>query len=410
MRTRTRRELLSTLGAVAVAGSTGCTQVKRLGPLQSSQSADWPLLNYGPEGSRSLRTDQGPAPESPPEQQWTSAEAIAPPVIADGSMFVPRFEDEIAALDPVSGSTRWVSEVASSKSPAVRDETVYATTLENTLVAIDTENGERRWSVDLPELDGRSQVSGAPVVERGRVYVKSSTGDGKQAGVFVADGTTGDTVWTQRITKRSDEEGIVGGFNTIAVGDQFVVVSAGPRLVAYDRTTGERVWQRSVDTAGDRFSTSPTIADGSVYAATEQGSLLRLKLATGTVDWKESVPDETQPGVAASSLAVDGESVYLASQQVTDPPNETGIVRCFDREAGAQMWRTAVEGGCLAQPAITERTAYLGTVLGYLYALDTETGEIRWRTGESSNEVYGLPCVITETGLYTVDEGIQCWR
>jgi len=116
--------MLSTLGGLTAAGSTGCIQVTRLSPPQSGASDDWPLLNYGQKGSRSLRTNQGPAPESPPEHRWTSAEATATPVIADGAISVPQAEDEIAALDPVSGSTRWASEVATFKSPAVRNGTV----------------------------------------------------------------------------------------------------------------------------------------------------------------------------------------------------------------------------------------------------------------------------------------------
>lgn len=405
-----RRQVLRVLGGSAVVATAGCTRVARLNPLRSGPSTDWPLMNHDINGRRYLRTNQGPVPESPPDQRWKSAEVAYTPVIADETMFVHRVDNGIAALDPVSGTTRWVTEVELvANSPAVRNGTLYATTLEGVLLAVDAETGERRWSVDLPQLDGRAQFPGVPVADDGRVYLLQTAGKREQMEVFVADGATGDRVWRQRIEKTSDEEGVLGGFYTVAVGDGTAVVTAGPRLVAYDKTTGERKWERPVDTPGNLFSTSPTIADGSVYAAIGEGSLLRLALDTGAVEWRATVPDEIQRGLAPSSLAVDGECVYLASKQLTDPPIHRGTVRCFERETGAEIWKTVVEGTCRAQPAITERTAYLATLAGYIYAIDTETGETRWRVGDST-EAYDVPCVITENAIYTTDHRVQCWR
>ena len=125
---------------------------------------------------------------------------------------------------------------------------------------------------------------------------------------------------------------------------------------------GAVAWLASVDAPA---STSPIIANGAVYAASEAGVVAAFSLDNGRPLWRYEAdsPIETTPAVA-------GDFVYAGTR--------AGRLIALDAASGAPRWSFQARNPIFASPAVYEGTVYLGAADGFLYALDAQTGALRW--------------------------------
>ena len=72
-----------------------------------------------------------------------------------------------------------------------------------------------------------------------------------------------------------------------------------------------------------------------------------------------------------SSPAVAGGVVYVGSLD--------NWLYALDAETGQEKWRFKTDGEVVSSPAIAGRVVYVGSNDGRLYALDVETGQEKWR-------------------------------
>jgi outer membrane protein assembly factor BamB len=72
---------------------------------------------------------------------------------------------------------------------------------------------------------------------------------------------------------------------------------------------------------------------------------------------------------------------------------EDGNAYAVDAETGRQIWKRATNGPVPATPAIVDGTLYFGSYDGKFYALDARTGALKWKVtteGERRFEAKGL--------------------
>ncbi|MCX5207245.1 PQQ-binding-like beta-propeller repeat protein [Streptomyces sp. NBC_00237] len=132
-------------------------------------------------------------------------------------------------------------------------------------------------------------------------------------------------------------------------------------------------------------ASSPTIAAGTAYVSSYNGSLYAVDVATGNKRWAFNPVDN---GGRPSSAAVSGNTVYVATEEK---------IYAVDARTGKQKWEfdnaTNSNGGeSLVRPTppvVRGSTVYIngGTLRGgELNALDAATGKKRWafRTGSLS--------------------------
>ncbi|MDG5819763.1 PQQ-binding-like beta-propeller repeat protein [Natronococcus sp. A-GB7] len=204
----------------------------------------------------------------------------------------------------------------------------------------------------------------------GTVYLRTG------AGVHALDDSEGSVAWTA--------EGL-GADGTPAVADDTVYVG-GEELTALDADSGEVRW--TADLEGGE-STSPTVADGTVYLVAD-GELLAVDAADGDVEWRrESVAlereaetgtpeiDDATVSFAAVPLAVANGSIYAAVGDGTGADGTAGFA-ALDAETGEtrwtywEQWRWDPHGYVMA----TADRVYTGSIAdGDTYpVLDAETG------------------------------------
>lgn len=149
--------------------------------------------------------------------------------------------------------------------------------------------------------------------------------------------------------------------------------------------------------AGGAYRASVAIADGTVYAANEDGNCYAVDAATG--ESRENWPVELGAPSEAPPTVADG-TVYIG--------NENGTLRALDADSGETQWRFDTEGAIRGAPVVHDGVVYATSMDAVVYAIDAETGaETRWEfdTGEATAddiELWGSPTVVTADGGVTV--------
>jgi outer membrane protein assembly factor BamB len=256
--------------------------------------------------------------------------------------------------------------------------------------------GPRRTGVydtqGVPELNGvkwQFKTGGAvwssPVVADGVVYFGSDDGY-----FYAVDVEAGQEKW--RIETGDD----VRSSPAIA-NDAVYFESFDGYLYAVNVESGEELWKYKMALEGgfimratyDDYLSSPAVVDGTVYFGTlnPKRPFCAVDARTGEEKWCRD-PSDTE--LVHSPPAVSGNTVYFGST--------FGMIYALDTETGQEKWRFEVSQSADYAPAIDEAgTLYFGSKDTYFYALDGQTGEEKWKTSLASPSwVTGSPIVAGE--------------
>jgi outer membrane protein assembly factor BamB len=157
---------------------------------------------------------------------------------------------------------------------------------------------------------------------------------------------TGDQIWTSP-----------------AIADGMVYFSSTDSyLYALDGQSGQLVWKF----AGGGPWSSPAVVDGVIYFGFSS-YLHALDSQTGRILWKF----KTEGYWTDSSPVVAGDVVYFGSGP---------YLYALDRRTGQELWSFQTEGATIdASPTVADGLVYFGSSSDYFYALDSQTGALKWR-------------------------------
>ena len=192
----------------------------------------------------------------------------------------------------------------------------------------------------------------------------------------------------------------------------------GP-IVALDATNGHLLWQHKqanllsgVATVGPLLQ--PTVQDGLVYVPTSYRDLSKvfsyyaelaaLDLATGQDRWRHEIaaPQDANTGVSTMPAAAHG-VVYLSSVTFETPvngqtPTLHGFVEALDSHTGSVRWSTTLTHSSSAPVVADGRVVVLSG--DKLVALDPNDGAVKWTfapPGGSFVDLHsGIPPITTD--------------
>ena len=158
------------------------------------------------------------------------------------------------------------------------------------------------------------------------------------------------------------------------------------RLMCFDAETGKPLWKHQYFTrytvsypAGPRAT--PVVDGDRVYFIGTQGDMFCMKVDDGTILWQKNFPKDFGTelpiwGMAASPL-VDGDKLITLVGG-----KEDGLVICFDKITGKEIWRAlnAMDAG-YCPPVIYEFGGRRQLIIWYptaIASLDPETGKVLW--------------------------------
>ncbi|HEX7886312.1 MAG TPA: PQQ-binding-like beta-propeller repeat protein [Phenylobacterium sp.] len=314
----------------------------------------------------------------------------APPVAADGKVFVMDAAARVVAVDAASGAQLWRTganpgdnkrdKLAFGGGMAYADGKLYVSSGYREVLQLDAKTGAVGWRTRTPE-----SIHGAPTVSGGRVYVISLDNT-----LLTFDTATGAPSWTYQALSESAR--ILSASSPAVSGDTLVAAFGSGELVALRASNGNDLWNEALSRASRTSALSeirdipgrPVIYQGDVFAVSHSGVFAATDLRTGQARW-------SLPVVGVSAPLPAGDVVYVVSK--------TGDVICASRESGQIYWirnlnegfKAKKKGGILGVGGQKQnRPIWSGPLLagdrllivgqtGHLVALNAKTGEIAKR-------------------------------
>jgi outer membrane protein assembly factor BamB len=234
------------------------------------------------------------------------------PTVANDNVYVVTQDNQMFALNPADGTTRWtgsgaveIAGIFGAASPAAAQGTVVAGFSSGELTAFRYENGETLWQDALARtsistvVTSLSDVDANPVIDSGRVY---AIGEGGR--MVAIELITGQRIW---------ELNIAGISTPWIAGDWAFVVTDADRLLCIQRATGHIRWMTQLPAfvkpkkkKGEVNWVGPILAGGRLIVANSIGQLVSVNAADGaiqsTVDTR--MPITRAPIVANNTLYV----------------------------------------------------------------------------------------------------------
>jgi outer membrane protein assembly factor BamB len=189
----------------------------------------------------------------------------------------------------------------------------------------------------------------SPVVAGGVVYIAVNDN------LYALNALTGSKIWNYTI---------VGSVAAVA-NDVVYIGSADHNVYALNASTGGKIWNY---TAVDVVS-SPTVADGVVYAGTQGpypfGNVFALNASTGLKIWSYETGGEVN-----SPPAVEDGIMYIGAYD--------GLLYALNSSTGIKIWDFTTGGMLPSSPAVANGKVYIGSYDHKVYAINASTGTQIW--------------------------------
>jgi outer membrane protein assembly factor BamB len=147
--------------------------------------------------------------------------------------------------------------------------------------------------------------------------------------------------------------------------------SADTYLYAIDKS-GKSLWKFKT---GGAIHCRPVVHNGIIYFTSRDQYLYAVNASTGKLKWKFQtgalLPHAWGWEYFLSSPAIADNKVYFGSAE--------GLIYAVDEASGKVVWTCKTNGRVRSTPTISDNTIYCGSYDGYMYALNSKTGEIKWK-------------------------------
>jgi outer membrane protein assembly factor BamB len=316
----------------------------------------WP--RYGYDAART-REFTGEANLHPPLRKgWTLGHnglLEFPPVIYGHTLYYMDDGATVKAVDTTNGHVDWQKSVgtlsAASPGLALKQKLLVVPTLsddshspgDGQIVALSMHNGHELWHKSIP-----SGTEASPLVFGNVVYVADQAGQ-----VFSLNVNNGHVNWTFHASSS-----VKGG--AALEGDNLYVDDYGGHVYDINARTGRQIWVASAD-GGDlgfssgTFYSTPAVAFGRVYVGNTSGFIYSFAASTGQLAWSFGT----------------GAYVY-ASAAVADVPG-------------------------------LGPTVYMGSYNGDFYALNAQSGKVRWVHQDAHRDAISGSATIVNNVVYYSD-------
>ena len=281
----------------------------------------------------------------------------------NGRLYVTTGFGRLHVLDAATGREIWEQEFDApvAGTPTVRGDFVYVSSRNSRAVAVRKDNGRLHW-----EQPG---APGGPVAAGGAGPAVTDTialfpfGSGEIVAVLR---NGGQRLWSTPIAGKrrgrayASVSDVTG--DPVVVGDTVYAGSLGGVVAALDLRSGEAKW------TAREGAMSPVWPTGdSVFLVSDQGQLVRLSAADGSLIWRVDMPFFTQERARRRLAVIPHYGPVLAGGRLYVGSGD-GALRAFDPASGALTATYELPGGAASNPIVVDRTLYIVSGRGQLHA------------------------------------------
>ena len=291
------------------------------------------------------------------------------PVLVAGVIYVGSKDGAVYALDPKNGEIKWRFQTGEGLVSGPQIITVPP----------DANLSEGISSI---KIKGKREVHATPVVENGTVFVGS-----KDYSFYAIDAVTGEKKWSFQAYGMIYDKAIVQNGLVFFVSDQGF-------LYAIDALTGQKQWAFQTLEGPDKFAkrppSEPILDNGIIYITNwpygavpqKKSFLYAIDAKSGKLKWTFSVVGND---IGAPTVA----SGHILFSTYSDETRDLSNFYAVDAISGKMKWEFQATTGNANTSAFTVLDMTLfGTTHG-MYAVDLETGTLRWsRVENESGRIY----------------------
>jgi outer membrane protein assembly factor BamB len=252
--------------------------------------------------------------------------------------------------------------------PIVAEGHIYVMDAESNITAFNAKSGEALWRVSLaPDADDPEKGAGGGIAyDGGKLYAASGFGF-----VKALDAKTGKELWKANLSVPITDSPTVNGGRVYAITQEnhLYVLAASDGRVLWDHTG-------IVESAGIMSGTSPAVAGEFVVAPYSSGELFALRVENGRVAWSDML---TRTGATTPLTAIND----IAGRPVIDRGmvfaiSHSGRMVAIDIRTGERVWTNNIAG--IQTPWVAGDYVFVVSVDAQLICLARKDGRIKWLT------------------------------
>ncbi len=271
----------------------------------------------------------------------------APPIVADGKVFVLDAQAGVSAFDARTGAPLWSRSLA----PAGGDAS-FMHSMSFGMMGSDT------------TIDPSKGFGGGIAYDNGNIFV--STGFGS---VFALSARDGKQVW-----KTDLQIPIVNA--PVANGGRVFVASQDNHFFALAQIDGRQLWdhQGIAENAGILKSTSAAVAGEYVIVPYSSGELFAIRVQNGRSAWSDMLT--RSGGVTALSELDDIAGRPVVDRDMVFAVSHSGVMAAINLSTGNRVWSRDVGG--IQTPWVAGDFLYVLTTDNQLLCLQRSDGRVKW--------------------------------
>lgn len=351
------------------------------------------------------------------------------PIVTDGIVFIGDWTGQVWALDAESGESLWNHDLETARvqaAVALDDQRVFVGAFDPRIVALDRDTGEELWTAPLDDHP-QAAIFGSPIHVDGVVVVGVGGFENMigvetptfRGSVVALDAVTGEELWRYWTSEGDDTEGagvsvwstpgvdLDRGHIYVGTGQHYAPPASdrSDAVIALDLATGEEVWVHQF-TAGDVWSMAELDAGldadvgappnlfqvgdtDAVGAGDKDGVYKALDRDTGEELWSTKLTEGGLQGGVMASAAVQGDSVYVTSNEASTAAD----LFALDRESGDIRWQTDIGGQVVGPVTWANGVVYVADNTGHISGFDAENGDLLWSYETEAQAAGGIAVV-----------------
>ncbi|MBT3790909.1 MAG: PQQ-binding-like beta-propeller repeat protein [Alphaproteobacteria bacterium] len=271
----------------------------------------------------------------------------------NGVLYVTTGYGDVIAMEPDTGAIIWTRSIGSPLrgAPTIDQGRVYVVSIDNKLHALDAGDGSIVWQhVGIVESAGLIG-SASPAVQGDLVIVAYSSGE-----LFALRRSNGRVAWVDSLSGRGRRTalaqlGDITGSPVIDRGRVYAV-SHGGRMVAIDLRTGVRIWDQAIASVQ-----TPWVAGDFVFVTTVESQVLALSRNDGRVRWVRKlarhVDEDRQELVNWTGPVLVGDRLITVSSQ--------GVALAISPYTGEVNGQLELSDPVSMSPIVANQTLYFLT-------------------------------------------------
>jgi outer membrane protein assembly factor BamB len=234
------------------------------------------------------------------------------------------------------------------------------------------------WDADFRESMGGDGPRATPTWHEGRIYALGATGELRSL-----DAKTGKASWSRNILKDNGAQNLEWGMSgsPLIVDDKVIVLpggTSGKSVAAYNRNTGQPVWQALND---KQAYVSPMLAElaGKRHVVVVTSSrVVGLEARDGSIVWE--YPWNTSMGINCSQPIVVSDNRLFISSGYGKGAALIELTRSGDNLSARTVWENTAMKNKFNSSVLHEGHIY-GLDEGILTCVDVATGARKWKGG-----------------------------